>query len=82
MRQARCPPDPQLTDFQTPTNSLRFYVRLALRLLGLITFHSHTRSKALMSFGILRLEALCGYQPSSEPRPPTFSNGSEPRLNR
>jgi ubiquinone/menaquinone biosynthesis C-methylase UbiE len=76
---ARCQPDPQLTDLQTPTNSLRFCVRQALRLLGLITYHSHTRSKALMSFGISRLEALCGYQPSSEPRPPTFSNGYELR---
>jgi hypothetical protein len=56
-------------------NELGIQCSRALRLSRLITYHSHTRSKALMSFGISRSEALSGYQPSSEPRPQKFSSG-------
>jgi SAM-dependent methyltransferase len=65
------PAGPAVDTFSDPTEFVRF---CALRL-----YSSHTHSKALMSFGISRLEVLCGYQLSSEPRPPTFSNGYEPR---
>jgi len=35
--------------------------------------------KSVDEFWVSRSEALCGYQPSSEHRTPTFSNGYEPR---
>src|SRR3974390_2596638 len=67
-------PDPLLTDFQTLTNSPRSYEPLALRLLGLITYRSHIRSRTLTSSGVSQWEALCGYSPSFMLRMPTFNN--------
>src|SRR5262249_19042769 len=78
----RCQPDRQLIDFQILTNSLRFCVRRALRSLGLITYHSHIRSKPLTSSGISHWEASCGYLPLSVLKTPMFGNRFETRWNR
>src|SRR5215467_15445578 len=74
--------DRQLTDSQTQTNSLRFCVRRTLKLLGLITYHSHIRSKLLTSSGISHWEASCGYLPLFLLRAPKFSEGFEIRWSR
>ena len=78
-RPAHYRPDRQLTDFQTQTNSLRFCVRRTLKLLVLITYHSHIRSKLLTSSGISHWEASRGYLPSFLLRAPKFSKGFETR---
>ena len=73
------PPAPPSIDFQTLTIQ-QFCELRDLRLPGLITYRSHTRSKTSTSFGTSHWEALCGYPPSSERRTRTFSSKFEQKV--